>query len=469
MTSSIDHSVSTSSLPAPPKASPGLFGATAVFTALAIGSGELMFWPALTLSHGASVLWVAIAAVFLQWLINVEIARYSLATGESMVVGAVRRAPWLGVVLLLGATLPWIWPGWIRSGGQLAAGVIGFPEPIVSVVLLASCTLFLSMPPRIYPLIELLQSVMLAIILVGVAVLFGVVASSQGGLSAFAASFLHSGGLETALPQLLGTKDAAYFTLLGGVVFAGAGGILNIGYGLLVLEKGFGMGVHSPKVVGLGRSGGLAMIDGPASLADDSDNRKRWAGWLRLVRWEHAVLFLGGNVASILFLSAIFFMLYGGAETSTSGISLLVDVYSRLGQAYGAPIALLFAVVGVLVFYTSALGILDFTSRISASILWALAGSNSLSISSWFHVVVWVQTIVSATLIFVDPRQPFWLLATSAVLNTLVMAVYSWTIIWLNTAALPRFARTPAVLWAIIMTAGTLYAAIFLFTVSKLF
>lgn len=427
-----------------------------------------MFWPALTLSNGAGVLWIAIVAVLLQWLINVEIARYSLATGESMVIGATRRAPWLGIALLLGATLPWIWPGWIRSGGQLAAEVLGFPEPIVSVVMLATCTLFLSAPSRVYPLIELLQSIMLAIILVGVAILFGVVASSQGGLSEFAASFLNLGGLDTAFLQLLGTKDAAYFTLLGGVVFAGAGGILNIGYGLLVLEKGFGMGVYSPKVAGLGRSGGLATTHAPASLADDNDNRIRWAGWLRLVRSEHAVLFLGGNVASILFLSAIFFMVYGGAAAATSGISLLLDVYTRLGETYGVQTAILFAVVGVLVFYTSALGILDFTSRISASILRTLVGENGLSISSWFHVVLWVQTIVSATLIFIDPRQPFWLLATSAVLNTLVMAVYSWTIIWLNTTALPRFARIPAVLWAVIMLAGTLYAAVFLFTVSKL-
>jgi hypothetical protein len=74
----------------PPFWSRRVFGPSAVFTAMAVGSGELVFWPGLSLANSSGVLWLAILVVLLQYVMNVEIGRYSLATGESAVVGAVR-------------------------------------------------------------------------------------------------------------------------------------------------------------------------------------------------------------------------------------------------------------------------------------------------------------------------------------------------------------------------------------------
>lgn len=72
-------------LSAPPSLmSLGVFGATAAFTALAIGSGELMFWPALVVTTGAGVIWIALAVVALQWFVNIEVARFSIATGQTI-------------------------------------------------------------------------------------------------------------------------------------------------------------------------------------------------------------------------------------------------------------------------------------------------------------------------------------------------------------------------------------------------
>ena len=113
------HSKSLAELPpAPTLASAGVFGATAIFTALAIGAGELMFWPSLVLSSGAGVLWVALVIVLFQWVVNIEVARFSLATGHALGEGAARASKLLGTLLLLGAIIPWIWPGWVRSGGS---------------------------------------------------------------------------------------------------------------------------------------------------------------------------------------------------------------------------------------------------------------------------------------------------------------------------------------------------------------
>jgi hypothetical protein len=426
-----------------------------------------MFWPALVLSSGAGVLWIAIGAVLLQWIINLEIARYSMATGESMVVGATRAAPWLGVTLLAGATLPWIWPGWVRSAGALVAGLTGASEPLLSLGMLLSCALILALPARVYGLVEKLQSVMLGLILLGVVALFAILLSSQGGLSGFVQDFLAMRGIGGALASIGAREDAAYFALLGGVVFAGAGGILNVGYGILICEKGFCMGSYAPQVAGLTHARGLVPTEVALAMQDTAAHRMHWRAWLKLARVEHAALFVGGNIASILFLSATFFMIFAGSEASTSGVSLLIDVRDRLSHVYGAPVAWMFGITGTLIFYTSALGILDLTSRISAGILRTLLGTRVSNLSACFHAVVWTQTILSAVLIAVDPRQPFWLLTTSAVLNTLVMAVYAVTIVWLNRRDVPKFARSVPGIEIIVLAAGVLYASIFVLTVYR--
>ncbi len=142
-------------LPMPPAFwSRQVFGPSAVFTATAIGSGELIFWPGLTLAHGAGVLWVAILVVALQFVMNVEIGRYSMATGESAVVGAIRRWQGWAPVLLAGTIISWLWPGWARAGSQLVGVALDLPDKPLTVASLLLCGLLLGAPVRVYDVVE---------------------------------------------------------------------------------------------------------------------------------------------------------------------------------------------------------------------------------------------------------------------------------------------------------------------------
>ena len=305
---------------------------------------------------------------------------------------------------------------------------------------------------------------MLAMILVGVAVLFGYIAAVDGGFGAFLAEFGAARGAGSSADRFLNSSGSDYYALLGGVVFAGAGGILNLGYGLLLAEKGAGMGHHQPRLRGL--TAAAASEDAAnIEMAPTETNISEWKRWIRLARREHFILFFGGNVASIIFVSAIFFMLYAGSPASTSGISLLVTTFELLGERYGNWAGVLFAVVGFLVFFTSALGILHVTSRIAAGIASTLFSGRT---NRWFHIFVWGQFVASSLLIWLDPRQPFWLLVTSAVLNTLVMAVYSYAVLWLNRRYLPRFARAPVWIEVVVATGGLAFGLTFVWTVYKL-
>jgi hypothetical protein len=440
-------------IPPPPRLSSlGVFGASAIFTALAIGSGELMFWPALVVTTGAGVIWVAITVIILQWFVNIEVARYSLATGNTVGTGIGGRSPVVAFLLLLGALVPWIWPGWIRAGGQMVAAVTGIGEKPISLLLLVICAASLLVPRSAYLFLERIQSWMLAGILIGIAWLFAVVAWSAGGFGAFLGEFLTFEGTAEAMGGVARQENSTYFALLSGVVFAGAGGILNLGYGYLVLA----------------RNRARAEQGGPAPAPDGGEPDALWRRWIRVLRYEHGILFAGGNIASVLFLSALFFMIYRASGSEASGINLLAQTFDRIGTSYGSSNAVIFAIVGFLVFFTSSIGILDLTCRIAADIFQALFKVRGIGKYPVFAVFVVSQSFLSAALIFIDPRQPFWLISTAAVLNTLVMAIYAFAVILLNRSTLNRRARAPMLVEAIVALLGTMYAGVFILTLVKL-
>jgi hypothetical protein len=82
-----------------------IVGASVVLLATAMGSGEFIIWPYVTTQIGIAFLWMAMIGIFMQWLLNMEIERYTLATGETAVTGFTRFwKPW-GIIFVLGAIL----------------------------------------------------------------------------------------------------------------------------------------------------------------------------------------------------------------------------------------------------------------------------------------------------------------------------------------------------------------------------
>lgn len=444
-----------------------VFGPTAVFTALAIGSGELLFWPGLVLPYGAGVLLLALGVIALQWVVNIEIGRYSLATGESIPVGAVRLWRGWAVILLLGAVVPWLWPGWARSGAQLLSGVVGIAEKPLSIASLILCGFLLGVPARVYSLVERIQSVLLGFILLGVAVLLGIVLSRGPDIQSYATALATGEGVRSLLDNAAERRSAEFLALLGGVVFAGAGGILNLGYGLLLCEKGFGMGRYAKSIRGLRHSRGLSAEEARISLPEDAESLSRWRRWMSLSRREHALLFVGGNMFTMIFIALIFSALFAGKQP-TQGMAFLVEATELFGTQFGTLVATLFVAVGFAIFFTSELGIIDVTSRIAAGIVHAAFPSRRLNASKIYHLFVWGEIGAGTLLILGDPRQPFWFLVTSAVLNTLVMAIYMVLVLVLNRRGLPTSARPALLTEAIVGITALLYASLFVLTLLRI-
>jgi hypothetical protein len=452
-------------LPEPPRLfSKKVLGPSAVFTALAIGSGELLFWPSLSLPYGAGVLWIALAAVAIQYVMDIEIGRYSLATGESVVVGATRMWSGWGWILLLGTVVPWLWPGWARAGSQLVSTVYGLPEKPISIASLILCGILLAAPKSVYKLVERLQAVLLVFILVGVLVLSVLAVQSTSTVAPFWSSLFSGEGIGSLLSTMFGARSSDFMALLGGVVFAGAGGILNLGYGLLLCEKQFGMGRYANKIVGLRHSFGLEPADTAMPEFDSSaETKSRWCRWMSLARREHLLLFVLGNTFTIIFISLIFFSLMG-RQPGVQGMAFLQRAATLFTEASGGVAALLFVAVGYAIFFTSELGIIDVTSRLAAGITHTAFKPRCLSASAIFHLFVWGEIVIGIVLTLFDPRQPFWFLVTTGVLNTLVMAIYAVLVLVLNRKRLPGIARPPRAMDLFLGVAAVIYFAFFVLT-----
>jgi hypothetical protein len=108
-----------------------LIGTSVILLATALGSGELLIWSYITTQAGVGLLWLATLGFLWQYFLNMEIERYTLATGETAVTGFSRfRKPWW-IVFVLGAILPNAFPGWAASAATLLTYLFGLSEGTV--------------------------------------------------------------------------------------------------------------------------------------------------------------------------------------------------------------------------------------------------------------------------------------------------------------------------------------------------
>ena len=80
-----------------------LIGPSVILVGVGVASGEYILFPYIASQAGLVFLWAAVVGVAVQFFINMEIERYTLATGETAIGGFQRLwRPW-GAILAVGA------------------------------------------------------------------------------------------------------------------------------------------------------------------------------------------------------------------------------------------------------------------------------------------------------------------------------------------------------------------------------
>jgi hypothetical protein len=409
-------------LPPAPKLR-SLLGPSLILAGLSIGSGEFILWPRLTVEWGFAVFWAAWVGVTIQFFLNMEIERWTLATGESAVTGFFRLAWLFGPVFLVCGSLPWIWPGWATGGATLLSWELGGDVRVLAISGLVLCGAILSLGPVVYRTVELIQTVFVATIFVLLLVLAAAVVRVEDVL-----------GLLEGATRLGHVPEGVQLPLLlGALAFAGAGGTVNLAQSNYIKDKGYGMGRYIGRLTSpfTGRDEGVADVGFvfPGTVAD----LERWSHWWRRTNLEHFLSFYVLCILSLALMCLVSHALLGDSQPSP-GLGFIHDEALALEQMLGAPARHAFLAVGVAVLFSTELALLDAVSRVLADVLEVtfFRGKVGSSLSRLYFAVLWGMIGFGVLVLIVGFDQPFALIVLSAALNGFVMFLYSGLLLVLN-------------------------------------
>ena len=412
-----------------------LLGASVVILATAMGSGEFIIWPYITTQIGIAFLWLAIVGFFVQYVMNMEIERYTLATGETAVTGFTRLwKPW-GIFFVLGAILPNAFPGWATGGATLFTYLFGFGSaPVIATIVLISTALALTLSPVVYQALEKIQTVLVSIIIVFVIV--GVVVATEIG--AWASVVTQAPGSIPGVPGAIGTLGAAAF--LGAIAFAGAGGANNLTQSNYIRDKGLGMGGRMPKVVSPITGEEQAAPSLGYTFPVNDENMRRWHGWWKVANREHFITFFVIGCSLLIALSVLVWSTVGLQPNIGEDLVFIEDEATALGNVIGGWFRAFFLFAGMVVLFSTSIGIMDYVSRLSASELKIsfFPGSQTITESRIYFTLAWLIALGGSLILLAGLEAPLVLLIIAASGGGVVMAFYLGLLIRLNTRVLPE-------------------------------
>ena len=415
-----------------------VLGPSVILAGLGVGSGEYIIWPFMTATVGTGFLWAAILSVTVQYFLNMEIERYTLATGETAVSGFVRFwKPW-GVLFCLFTILPNMWPGWATSGVTILTFLTGGGNvPLITIGILVASGIALTTSPIVYQTLERAQffKVGLTLVFLAVAIVAAISPSAWADLPQAVTNF----------GRLPDSNVIPISLILSGLVFAGAGGVNNLAQSNWIRDKGFGMGVYIPRIVSPITGEEAAAPATGSMVRQDAENLRRFRGWWAVANKEQLVSFWFICVFSITVFSTLAYSTVFGQNIS-SGQANLAFIKAE-GEALKTIVApwfgTFFWVFGSLSMILVALGTIDYISRIVADVLKTvyLQQSQRWTESRIYFLVAWGTIAAGSTILLSGFNQPLLLLVIAACLNGMVMFVYSILLIQLNRRGLPPALR----------------------------
>jgi hypothetical protein len=434
---------------------------------VSIGSGEFLLGPAAFVKYGLSLLWVVGVAALLQTLLNVELMRYTMATGEPIFTGFMRTRPhstfwaWFYAALYF---LQMGWPGWAGAAAgavfflfakRLPASAEAGTVYAIGVGLFLLCGAILMVGRRIERTLEYLNWIMVALI-IGV---LGVLAVLFVPLSTWGAAVAGFAGYDVKTNSFQLLPAGADFFLLGAfAAYAGGGGVANLTLSNWARDKGYGMSSivgFIPAAVG-GKK--VALAHSGATFEPDAESLERWRGWWRIIRVDQWGVYFTGAILGMA-LPALLYVTFVPAGSDIRGLGIAAALAQAVATQKGAIFGGAIAILGVWILFKAQLDILEGMTRGITDILWA----GSSRIRAWrggdVRVVYYsVLAVLSVWgILALRLTQPIILLSLSANMAGIVFIISSFHVLYVNTRLLPVALRPPMWRRAALVALGLFY------------
>jgi hypothetical protein len=434
--------VTVRQLPAPPRSPWRIIGPGVIAAGVGLASGEFVLVPYIASQVGLVFLWAAAIGIITQYFLNMEIERYTLATGETALTGFSRFWRHWGLVFAVMVYFANLWPGWASSSATMITYLFGGDPAWIAVVLLLIIGATLTLAPVVYTALERVEFVK-----VGLVVVFLVVAIVFA-VSADAWSELPRTVTAPEFPTELG-----FALMLSGLVFAGAGGGQNLCQSNWIRDKRYGMGAYVPRLVSPVTGQEEAAAGGSGYVFEPTEeNLSRWRRWWRLANQEQLATFVLISFLTIVLMSMLAYSTVYGVPGLANSVSFLEVEGEQLKEIVAPWFGTLFWVVGALSLFAAAMGIVDYTSRLAADVL-KTAYLQRVSESKIYFALVWGLVVLGCGILLAGFDQPLPLLVISACVGGLMMFIYSILLLVLNRvlpeAIRPRGYRVVALVWAV--------------------
>jgi hypothetical protein len=437
-------------------------GPGVIVLGLSIGSGEFLLGPAVFVRYGLTLLWVSLFAIVLQTIFNMEVMRYTLATGEPVFTGFMRTRPsssfWAVVYTVL-YLLQFGWPAFAATaaGAIFFLGMRHMPTPGdapviygIGVALFLASAAVLSVGKRIVRTLEVLNWILVAVTLGGFLVMAVVFVplwrwvEGVAGLVAFSPAvgtfmFLPPGGDLSLLAAL--------------VAYSGAGGVSNLVLSNWARDKGYGMASHAGYIASAIGGERVPLAHAGFRFDDGGEARRRWRGWWRIIRADQCAVFAAGAVLGML-LPAIIYVTFVPPGTDIQGLGISAALASSVGRTEGALMAGAIALLGAWILFKTQLDTFEGMTRAITDILWT--GSTRVreagrgDVRAIYYTVMILLVVWGVIALKLAP--PFALLLISANVAGVIFVIASLHLLYVNTRLLPPHVRPP--LWRRVALVG---------------
>ncbi|MSU54487.1 MAG: hypothetical protein EXS48_01430 [Candidatus Staskawiczbacteria bacterium] len=430
-------------------------GVGIVVMGLAIGTGELILWPHLITKYGPQLLWMALIGITFQYFINQEVARHALATGESFFTSSSRIFKWFAPFWLLSAVLLYIWPGWASTIGTILKELLGFGDHLLWAVASLLLVLVLTFTGKVaYTLLE--RSLKFTVpIFCGLLLINSFLTLSWDTIKEGIAGVFSFGYLPDGIDISI---------LIGAIVFAGAGGLLNLCISLWYRDKQAGMGKYVGRVINpiTGKTESVSFKG--YTFQPDQKSMAHWKEWMRFIRLDQGIIFWLLGLITLVLLSLNAYAVLTPKGILPEGLNVAIAQAHIFGEHWGMFGFNSFLIMSALMLFSVMWTIIDAFARIVADILYVnshtgpfkkyLGKIENISISQLYYGLVVV--IVLTSMFFLPLKQPLALLTISAVLGGVVMAVYTPVLLYLNNFKLPKPLR-PGIFTNMMMIIASLF------------
>lgn len=440
-------------------------GPSMIALGISIGSGEWLLGPLVIGKYGfIGIGWVILVSIVLQVFYNVELARFTLATGEPPVLAFGRTPPgyilWIPLALFTLA-LSFMVGGWaVNAGASLFVLFMGRPYlphelevvRMLGIALLVLAFVFVLVGRKIERSLEMVFGVTISFILIGLILVTLVVVPIS-----------YLGQALVSLVTVTAPPKGTDVTLLGALVgYAALASGLNFMFIGAYRDKGYGMGYRVGYIGGLiGGKRGTLLPTGK-TFPENEKNAILWRRWFRILLIDQWGIYFLGCVIGMMGPCILV-----GYLSSLPGVAMptqdTIPVYAalRLGQEYGPVLFGWALLTGFAMLFNTQMGILDSLTRCVADSAYGISsalremGGND---PRWLYYLTRVALVVMMS-VLIHLAPPMQLIKISANMASLASMIFPLVMIYLN-RQLPKPARIQW--WSyLVLVANTLFFGFF--------